>query len=280
MIDQTDRAGHLSPIMRVMQNAARKGSRNLLRDFGEVEHLQVSRKGPADFVSKADKRAEQVIHENLNRDRPGYSYLMEEAGEIAGSDKTHRFIIDPLDGTTNFLHGIPHFAISIALEREIDGNPRELVAGVIYNPITDEMFFAEKGKGAFVNDGTRGGGDRRLKPSRRDVFQDSLFATGIPFLGRPGHAKFLKELHQVMGASSGVRRLGSAALDLAWTAAGRYDGFWERGLAAWDIAAGVLICQEAGLSVESLSEGDILESGDVIVTNDALMEPLKQRLSV
>ena len=279
MSDHALTTEHLSPLMRVMQHAARKGARNLQRDFGEVEHLQVSRKGPADFVSKADRRAEEVIHENLERDRPGYSFLMEEAGEIIGSDKTHKFIIDPLDGTTNFLHGIPHFAISIALEREIDGNPKELVAGVIFNPLTDEMFFAEKGKGAFINDGTRGGADRRLRPTRRDIFQDSLFATGIPFLGRPGHAKFLKELHQVMGASAGVRRMGSAALDLAWVAAGRYDGFWERGLAAWDIAAGVLICQEAGLVVESLSEGDVLDTGDIIVTTEALLEPLKSRVS-
>jgi myo-inositol-1(or 4)-monophosphatase len=264
--------------MRVMQHAARKGARGLLRDFGELEHLQVARKGPADFVSKADKKSEEVIHDNLNRDRPGYSYLMEEGGEIKGSDKTHRFIIDPLDGTTNFLHGIPHFAISIALEREIDDNPKELVAGVIFNPITDEMFFAEKGKGAFLNDGTRGGSDRRLRPAKRDIFQDSLFATGIPFLGRPGHAKFLKELHQVMGASSGVRRMGSAALDLAWMAAGRYDGFWERGLATWDIAAGVLIAEEAGLIVESLSGGDVLETGDIICTNEALMGPLRERV--
>lgn len=278
MVDNSETTSHLSPLMRVMQFAARKGSRNLLRDFGEVEHLQISRKGPADFVSRADKKAEEVIIENLGRDRPGYSFLAEESGEITGSDKTHRFIIDPLDGTTNFLHGIPHFAISIALEREIDGNPKELVAGVIYNPITDEMFFAEKGKGAYLNDGTRGGADRRLRPSKRDIFQDSLFATGIPFLGRPGHAKFLKELHQVMGHSSGVRRMGSAALDLAWTAAGRYDGVWERGLATWDIAAGVLIAQEAGLIVESLSGGDVLETGDIIVANEALMPQLKQRV--
>ena len=275
----TETTSHLSPIMRVMQFAARKASRTLLRDFGEVEHLQVARKGPADFVSRADKKAEEVIIENLERDRPGYSFLAEESGEIVGSDKTHRFIIDPLDGTTNFLHGIPHFAISIALEREIDGNPKELVAGVVFNPITDEMFFAEKGKGAFLNDGTRGGADRRLRPAKRDIFQDSLFATGIPFLGRPGHAKFLKELHQVMGHSSGVRRMGAAALDLAWVAAGRYDGFWERGLSVWDIAAGVLIAQEAGLTVESLSGGDVLETGDIIVSNDALMPQLKERVA-
>ena len=260
-----------------MQNAARKASRGLLRDFNEVETLQVSRKGPADFVSRADKRAEEVIFENLRRDRPGYGFLMEEGGEVEGTDKSHRFIIDPLDGTTNYLHGIPHFAISIALERTIDG-VTDLVAGLVYNPITDEMFFAEKGKGAFVNDGTRGGGDRRLRPSKRDIFSDSLFSTGIPFLGRPGHAKFLKELHQVMGASSGVRRLGAAALDLVWTAAGRYDGFWERGLSVWDIAAGLLICREAGLEVESLSGGDIMSACDPIITNAELMPQLRKRV--
>lgn len=268
---------NLSPLMSIMQNAARKASRGLMRDLGELEHLQVARKGPADFVSRADKKAEEVIVENLQRDRPGYGFLLEEGGVIEGTDKTHRFIIDPLDGTTNFLHGIPHFAISIALERTDETGPH-LVAGLIYNPNTDEMFFAEAGKGAFVNDGTRGGGDRRLKPAGRDIFTESLFATGIPFLGRPGHAKFLKELHQVMGASAGVRRLGSAALDLAWTAAGRYDGFWERGLAPWDIAAGIVITREAGLVVESLSGGDVLQTGDIICTNAALMDPLKERV--
>lgn len=268
---------NLSPLMTIMQFAARKASRGLLRDFGEVEHLQISRKGPADFVSKADKKSEDVIVENLTRDRPGYGFLLEEGGEIAGTDKTHRFIVDPLDGTTNFLHGIPHFAISIALERTLDEG-REIVAGLVYNPITDEMFFAEKGKGAFINDGTRGGGDRRLRPSARDVFTDSLFATGIPFLGKKGHGKFLKELHQVMGACSGVRRNGSAALDLAWTAAGRFDGFWERDLALWDVAAGLHIAEEAGLKVESLSGGNVLETCDIICTNEHLMGPLKDRV--
>jgi len=267
----------LSPIMTIMQNAARKASRRLLRDFSEVETLQVSRKGPADFVSHADKRAEDVIFENLRRDRPGYGFLMEEAGEVEGTDKSHRFIVDPLDGTTNYLHGIPHFSISIALERTID-EVTEVVAGLVYNPITDEMFFAEKGKGAFINDGRLGGADRRLRPSRRDIFTDSLFATGIPFLGRPGHGKFLKELHQVMGASAGVRRLGSAALDLAWTAAGRFDGYWERGLSVWDIAAGVLICREAGLLVDSLSGGDVMSACDPIVSNAELMPHLRGRV--
>ena len=263
----------LSPLMTVMQSAARKASRSLLRDFGEVEHLQVARKGPADFVSRADKKAEEVIFENLRRDRPGYGFLMEESGEISGTDKTHRFIVDPLDGTTNFLHGIAHFSVSIALERE-----GEIVAGLVYNPINDEMFFAETGKGAFLNDGRLGGADRRLRPSQRDIFTESLFATGIPFLGKTGHGKFLKELHQVMGASAGVRRLGSAALDLVWTAAGRYDGYWERDLQLWDIAAGVFIAKEAGLKVESLSGGNVLEACDPIVSNEALMPHFKKRV--
>lgn len=260
-----------------MQKAARKASRGLLRDFSEVEQLQVSRKGPADFVSKADKRAEEVIYEILTEARPGYGFLMEESGVKEGTDKTHRFIIDPLDGTTNFLHGIPHFAVSIALERNLEGTP-ELVAGVVYCPVTDEMFFAEKDKGAFINDGRLGGSDRRLRAAKRNDFSAALFATGIPFLGRPGHTRLLKELHQVMGASSGVRRLGAASLDLAWTAAGRYDGFWERGLAIWDIAAGVLICEEAGLKVASLTDGNVLDTGDIITTNSALWDGLMARV--
>jgi len=264
--------------MNVMQKAARKASRKLMRDFGELENLQVSRKGPADFVTKADKKAEAVIHDVLAEARPGYGFLMEESGIKEGTDKTHRFIIDPLDGTTNYLHGIPHFSISIALERNLEGIP-ELVAGLVYAPVTDEMFFAEKDKGAFINDGRLGGADRRLLGANRHLFRESLFATGIPFLGRPGHARLLKELHQVMGASSGVRRLGSAALDLAWTAAGRYDGFWERGLASWDIAAGALICKEARLKVGSLTDGDILDTGDIIVTNEALWDELQSKVN-
>lgn len=266
-----------SAIMNIMQAAARKASRNLLRDFGEVESLQVSRKGPADFVSRADKKAEETIYEELTKARPGYGFLMEEGGTVEGTDKTHRFIIDPLDGTTNFLHGIPHFAISIALERTLEGK-RELVAGLVYNPISDEMFMAEAGRGAYINDGRLGGADRKLSPSRRDDFSEAVFATGIPFKGRTGHAKFLRELHQIMAATAGVRRFGSAALDMAWVAAGRFDGFWERGLAPWDVAAGILICREAGLTVEGLSEGDPLDTGDVITANAKLMEPLRARV--
>lgn len=268
-----------SPIMAVMQAAARKASRKLLRDFGETEHLQISRKGPADFVSKADIKSEEVLVEELSMARPGYGFLLEEGGSIEGTDKTHRFIIDPLDGTTNFLHGIPHFAISIALERNTE-EEQGLVAGLVYNPVTDEMFFAEKGRGAYLNDGRLGGADRKLSPSRRDDFANCLFATGIPFLGRKGHAKFLRELHQIMGTSSGVRRLGSAALDLAWTAAGRYDGFWERGLATWDIAAGIVIAREAGLIVESLTEGDVLDTGDIICSNEIIMKAFREKVDL
>ncbi len=266
--------------MTIMQNAARKASRSLSRDFGEVENLQVSRKGPGDFVSKADKQAEEILVDNLRRDRPGYSFLLEEGEEIKGSDKTHRFIIDPLDGTTNFLHGIPHFAISIGLERE-----GELVAGLVYNPINDEMFHAEKGRGAFLNAG-RGGADIKLRAAARTNFNESLFATGIPFIGRPGHAKFLTELHKVMAESSGVRRLGAASLDLAWTAAGRFDGYWERNLNAWDTAAGIVIAREAGLIVEelgndseTLADHDPCHSGNLIVSNSALIAELKNRIN-
>ncbi|MGJ8563753.1 MAG: inositol monophosphatase family protein [Alphaproteobacteria bacterium] len=266
-----------SAIMNVMQAAARKASRNLLRDFGEVEKLQVSRKGPSDFVSRADKKAEETIFEELTRARPGYGFVLEEGGVVEGTDKTHRFIVDPLDGTTNFLHGIPHFAISIALERNLD-DKRELVAGIVYNPVTDEMFMAEAGKGAYINDGRIGGVDRRLRPSERDDFSSCIFATGIPFKGKPGHAKLLKELHQVMAVTAGVRRFGTASLDLAWTAAGRFDGFWERGLAPWDVAAGIIIAREAGLTVESLTEGNPIDTGDIICTNAKLLEPLRARV--
>lgn len=241
-----------SAIITVMQNAARKAARGLNRDFNEVENLQVSRKGPADFVSLADKRAEETIVAELQKARPGYGFLLEEGGELAGTDKSHRFIVDPLDGTTNFLHAIPHFSISIALER--DG---ELVAGVVYNPVADEMFWAEKGKGAAVN-------DQRLRVSARRDLSDAVLATGIPFRGNPGHARFLTELHAVTNKVAGVRRFGSAALDLAYVAAGRFDAFWERDLAAWDIAAGIVLVREAGGLVEELDGGrDPLATGSI-----------------
>jgi myo-inositol-1(or 4)-monophosphatase len=250
---------YLSPALNVMTTAARKAGRKLIRDFGELENLQVSMKGPADFVTSADRRTEKILIEELQRARPGYTFLAEESGLIEGPDKTHRFIIDPLDGTTNFLHAIPHFAISIGLERE-----GQLASAVVYNPVTDDMFTAEKSHGAYLN-------DKRLRVAARKALPESLIATGIPFLGRDGHESYLKELEAVMGATSGVRRFGAAALDLAYVAAGRFDGFWERGLKAWDMAAGILLVREAGGFVSDLDGGSrALEAGHILAANDTL----------
>jgi myo-inositol-1(or 4)-monophosphatase len=250
---------YLSPALNVMTTAARKAGRRLVRDFGELENLQITPKGPADFVSSADHRTERILIEELQRARPHYNFLLEESGAIEGPDKSHRFIIDPLDGTTNFLHGIPQFAISIALER--DG---QLVSAVVYNPATDEMFTSEKGHGAYLN-------DKRLRVAARKALPESLIATGIPFLGREGHERYLKELGAVMAATSGVRRFGAASLDLAWVAAGRFDGFWERGLSPWDVAAGILIVREAGGFVSDLDGGArALDAGHILASNEAL----------
>jgi myo-inositol-1(or 4)-monophosphatase len=245
--------------MNVMLAAARKAGRSLARDFGEVEQLQVSLKGPANFVSAADHRAEEILHSELTRARLGYGLLMEERGNIEGADRTHRWIVDPLDGTTNFLHGIPNFAISIALERE-----GELVAGLIFNPVSHETFTAEKGKGAFLN-------DRRIRVAARRELSEAVIGTGIPHSGRPSHELFLTELRAVMGASAGVRRIGAAALDLAWTAAGRLDGFWERNLRAWDLAAGILILREAGGFVSDADGKDgMLDKGSIVAGNETI----------
>ena len=235
---------HLSPHMVVMQNAAQKASKRLLRDFNEVEQLQVSVKGPSDFVSQADLRAEKILREELEKARPGYAFLMEESGASGSANWTWRWVVDPLDGTTNFLHGIPHWAISIALQRRLGDGTVEVAAGVVYSPTPDEMFWAEKGGGAFLN-------DRRLRVSARRELKDALFATGIPFaaVSPRNRLAFARTLGALMPATAGVRRFGSAALDLAWVAAGRYDGYWELGLNAWDIAAGALIVREAGGTV-------------------------------
>ena len=252
-----------SPIINVMAGAALKAARGLIRDFGEVEQLQVSIKGPGEFVSSADLRAEKVLRTELTKARPGYGLMMEESGDTPGSDRRHRWIVDPLDGTTNFLHGIPHFAISIGLER--DG---EIVAGVIYEPLRDELFWAEKGGSAFLN-------DRRLRVSARRNLGDALIGTGMPFNGRGDHGRYLATLAPVMAATSGVRRQGAASLDLAYVAAGRLDGYWEFGLSPWDIAAGILIVREAGGYVTDLAGGHgMLESGDVLAANDHLHLPL------
>jgi myo-inositol-1(or 4)-monophosphatase len=256
-----------SALIKVMSDAARKAARGLARDFGEVTELQVSKKGAADFVSAADLKAEETLFQELSKARPGYSFLGEERGLVEGTDKTHRWIVDPLDGTTNFLHAIPHFAINIALER--DGG---IVAGLTYNPVTHDMFWAERGRGAFMN-------DRRLRVAARTRLEEAVFGTGIPFLGHGQHGRFLKELHQVSQRVAGVRRFGAAALDLCWVAAGRLDGFWERDLSAWDIAAGLIMVTEAGGRVTDAEGGDAaLTKGSVCAANSELHGQLLERL--
>src|ERR1700730_10882616 len=246
-----------------MANAALKAARGLIRDFGEVEQLQVSVKGAGEFVSTADLKAERTLKTELKRARPGYAMLFEEGGAEAGSDPRHRWIVDPLDGTTNFLHGIPHFAISIALERDGD-----IVAGVIYEPIRNEMYWAEKGLGAYVN-------DRRLRVSARRHLGEAVIGTGMPFGARADPGIYVAPLAAVMRATAGIRRTGSAALDLAYVAAGRFDGFWEFGLSPWDIAAGIILVREAGGYLSDLTGGhEMLVSGDVLAANDHLHLPL------
>lgn len=254
-----------SPLINVMVSAVMKASRNLRRDFGEVEHLQVSKKGPADFVSMADKRAEQVLHEELAHARPDFGFLMEESGEIKGKRDDIRFIIDPLDGTTNFLHGLPHFALTVAVEER-----GEITAGVTYAPLVDELFWAERGQGAYLN-------DTRLRVSARDKLDNSLLATGIPFKGKDGHELFMAEMNEIAPKVAGIRRFGAAALDLAYVAAGRFDGFWEANLQPWDIAAGLLLVREAGGYVSDITGAqEMLKSGSVIAANDRLHSTLQR----
>ncbi|MGE0595922.1 MAG: inositol monophosphatase family protein, partial [Hyphomonadaceae bacterium] len=209
-------------------------------------------------------KAETTLFEELSKSRPGYGFLMEERGRVEGTDKTNTWMVDPLDGTTNFLHGIPHFAISIGLERE-----GVLVAGVIYNVVRDELFWAEKGHGAFLN-------DKRLRVGARGEMRDALFATGTPFLGKAGHEQSVEEIARVIGKSAGIRRFGSAALDLAYVAAGRFDGFWERNLNAWDVAAGAVIVREAGGFVREIEGGDFLKTGAIVAANERLLPQLTQ----
>ena len=252
-----------SALMNVMIAAARKAGRGLARDFGEVEQLQVSVKGPANFVTAADHRSEETLFRELSKARPGYSFLMEERGAVEGPDKTHRWIVDPLDGTTNFLHGNPLFGICIALERE-----GELVAGLVYNPILDEMYTAEKGQGAFVN-------SRRLRVASRKTLADCVIATGMPHRGRDGHARFLSECKVLMGQVAGIRRTGSAATDLSWVAAGRLDGYFDYSLGPWDIAAGAVLVREAGGHVTDTSGGDkMFDTKSVVTGNPAIHKAL------
>ncbi|MGX0878088.1 myo-inositol-1(or 4)-monophosphatase [Roseovarius sp. MBR-154] len=247
--------------LNVMLKAARKAGRALAKDFREVENLQVSMKGAGDFVSRADIAAEKILKTELMGARPTYGWLAEEGGEEPGQDPTRRWIVDPLDGTTNFLHGLPHWAVSIALEHK-----GEVVAGVIYDPSKDEAFFAEKGTGAWMNEG-------RLRVSGRHKMIEAIFATGLPFGGRADLPDTLQDLARLLPTCAGVRRWGSAALDMAYVAAGRYDGFWERHLNAWDLAAGVIIVREAGGFIEPLSKGgDILGDGAVICANEPLFD--------
>ena len=256
-----------SALINVMEKAARKATPGLLHDFGEVEQLQVSTKGPADFVTTADLKAEEVLIDELGRARPDFGFLVEERGEIPGADPTHRWLVDPLDGTTNFLHGIPHFCISIALER-IEGSAgktkREITAGLVFDPLRNELFWGEKGVGAFVN-------DRRLRVSGRRKLAEAVIATGIPVQNRTPHDVFLRQLGAVMAVASGVLRQGAAALDMAYVAAGRYDGYWESGLKPWDIGAGILLVREAGGYVTEIEGGNgMLDSGSVLAASDLL----------
>ena len=252
-----------SAILNVMVEAAMKAGRGLSRDFGEVENLQVSVKGPGDFVSAADKKSEKTIAGVLRKARPGYAMLLEESGALAGQDIQHRWIVDPLDGTTNFLHSNPHFAISIALETQ-----GRIVAGLIYNPATDELFTAERGQGAYMN-------DRRLRVSARRDMMDCLLATGIPHPSKKGHGTHLIQQRHVMGEVGGVRATGSAALNLAYVAAGRYDGYWEGGLHPWDMAAGVLMVREAGGFVSDFDNKEkMFENSNIVAGNEYVQKQL------
>ncbi len=262
-----------SGLITVMQRAARKAAPRLRRDFGEVEQLQVSRKGPADFVSMADKRAEQTIVEELRNARPDWGMLLEEGGEIEGNPEKPRWIVDPLDGTTNFLHGIPHFSISIAVEERKAGGGGEITQGLVYQPLTDESFWAEKGRGAWLQ-------DARLRVSARRDLADSLIGTGIPFLGRGDPAKWSKIYMAVAPQVAGIRRFGSAALDLAWVAAGRMDGFWEDDLDLWDTAAGVLLVREAGGFVSDYRGSDqMFKRGEYVAANGEIHSRLHKLIA-
>jgi myo-inositol-1(or 4)-monophosphatase len=248
-----------SALLNVMIKAARKAGRTLKRDFGEVEHLQVSLKGPANFVTAADKRAEEILREELGVARPGYGFFGEEGGRHEGTDKTHTWVVDPLDGTSNFVHGIPHFAISIALERE-----GTVVAGVIYNPANDDLFTAERGKGAFLN-------DTRLRVAARRRLADAVIGCGLPHLGRGDLALGAREIAAVQPQVAGLRRFGAASIDLAWVAAGRLDGYWERNLSPWDIAAGVIMVREAGGYITDLDGKDTTPATvDVLAGNETI----------
>ena len=265
-----------SGLISVMERAARKAAPRLRRDFGEVAQLQVSRKGPADFVSMADRHAEQVLVDELRHARPDWSMLLEEGGEIAGDPAKPRWVVDPVDGTSNFLHGIPHFAISIAVQEPKPGGKGwgEISHGLVYQPITDESFWAERGRGAWLQ-------DRRLRVSARRDLSEALVATGVPYKGHGDLDRFTKVLNAIAPEVAGIRRFGSAALDLAWVAAGRYDGFWEEDLQFWDIAAGLILVREAGGFVTDFRGAAVgLDKGQILAANDPLHSRLHKLLAV
>ncbi len=246
-----------SALLNVMVKAARRAGRSLKRDLGEIENLQVSMKGPANFVSLADRRSEEMLYEDLAKARPGYGFIGEEGGTREGADKTHTWIVDPLDGTTNFLHGIPQFAISIALSRE-----GTVIAGVIYNPANEELYTAERGKGAFLN-------DQRIRVAGRRKLAECVIACGLPHIGRGDLELSRKEMSEIQNRVAGLRRFGAASLDLAFVASGRLDGYWERNLQPWDIAAGQIIVREAGGIVSGITgNDDALATGDVVCGNE------------
>ena len=246
-----------SALINVMVKAARRAGRSLKRDLGEIENLQVSLKGPANFVSAADRRAEQMLYDDLIKARPGYGFLGEEGGTREGTDKSNTWIVDPLDGTTNFLHGIPQFAISIGLQRD-----DTIIAGVIYNPANDELYIAERGKGAFLN-------DQRLRVAGRRKLDECVIACGLPHIGRGDHGLALKEMAALQNRIAGFRRFGAASLDMAFVAAGRLDGYWERNLKSWDMAAGQIMVREAGGTVSGIEGHDnALTTGNVICGNE------------
>ena len=265
----------ISGLIRVMERAARKAGTRLRRDFGEVEHLQVSRKGPSDFVSKADRNAERTIYDELRQARPDWGFVMEEAGVIEGDPTRPRWIVDPLDGTTNFLHGIPHFAISIAAQEPLPGGGGwgDVIAGIVYQPITDESFWAEKSRGAWLQ-------DRRLRVSARRHLDEALIGTGIPFANRGDAPQWARIYGEFAPRIAGIRRNGAASLDLAWVAAGRFDGFWETDLAIWDSAAGCLLVREAGGFVSDFrGRSQPICDAEVLAANDALHSKLHKLLA-
>lgn len=256
-----------SALLNIMVQAATKAGRSLTRDFGEIENLQVSVKGPGDFVSAADRKAEEIIHETLLKARPDWGFLMEESGEVKGTDPLHRWIIDPLDGTTNFLHSLPFFAVSIGLERE-----GKMVAGVIYNPITEELFTAEKGGGAFMN-------DRRMRVAARRKLADCVLCTAIPHIGTKKLGRYLEEARASSANASAVRGLGSAALSLAYIAAGRLDGYWEHSLQPWDMAAGMVLVREAGGFLSDISGGErMMDTGGIIAGNEFIRDAVRKTI--